>query len=71
MVDIHCGCLSIICKGHYSTPKSLTDHLMTKYDVYNFGVLLLEIVNENKNLDHHEDLDLVTWVSDYILNFIS
>jgi hypothetical protein len=44
---------------------------MTKYDVYNFGVLLLEIVNENKNLDHHEDLDLVTWVSDYILNFIS
>lgn len=58
-------------QGYYSTPKSLTDHLMTKYYVFDFRVLLLEIVNGNKNLDHHEDLDLVTWVSDYILNLIS
>jgi len=53
------------------SPKSLIDHLMTKYDVFDFRVLLLEIVNGNKNLDHHEDMDLVRWVSDYILNFIS
>jgi hypothetical protein len=63
MVDIHCGSLSIICRGYYSTPKSLIDHLMTKYYVFDFRVLLLEIVSGNKNLDHHEDLDLVTWVS--------
>jgi hypothetical protein len=57
--------------GYHSAPKSLTYHFMTNYDVFDFRLLLLEIVSRNKNLDHHEDLDLVTWMNDYILNFYS
>lgn len=55
-----------ICSGYVALEYAMHGHFFVKSDVYNFGVLVLEIVSGQKNncFCHEENVkDLLSYVS--------
>ena len=68
--------LTLVCSGYMSPEYAMHEHFSVKSDVYNFGVLILEILSGNKISSLYQSdtgtKDLLNYVSiNHILNIFS